>query len=118
MSTFVNKSVVALCATLCVAALLCACSKPIPTDKSSYVGEWRSDDMFLMIMSDGSLKYTRVKTGQTTKINAPVKEFDGNNIIVGIGPATTTFVVSKPPYQEDGKWKMVVDNDLLTRIHD
>lgn len=117
MATHVCKKSFLGAIVLCVASILFACAKPIPADKSSYIGEWRSSDMFLMIAQDGSLKYVRIKGNETTKINAPIKEFDGNNIIAGIGPATTTFVVNKPPYQEDGKWKIVVDNDLLTRIH-
>ena len=118
MPMIATRQAGACCVALCVAAVLSACVKPIPADKASYVGEWRSDDMFLAIMSDGSLKYVRAKAKETTKINAPIKEFDGDNIVVGIGPATTTFVVSKPPYQDAGKWKMMVDNDLLTKIHD
>jgi hypothetical protein len=117
MSALTNKLVLRGGVSLCAVILLFACTRPIPTEKSSYVDEWRSADMFLMIMPDGSLKYVRIKDKETTKINAPIKEFDGNNIVVGIGPATTTFVVNKPPYQDDGRWKMVVDNDLLTKIH-
>jgi len=118
MSILANSQIRAYFAVLITVMLLSACSKPIPADKSSYVGEWRSQDMFLMITQDGSLKYVRQKGGETTKINVPIKEFDGNNIVAGIGPATTTFVVDKPPYQDGGKWMMVVDNDLLTKIHD
>jgi hypothetical protein len=33
---------------------------------------------------------------------------------VGVGPITTTFLVSKPPYREGEQWKMVVDD--VTRV--
>jgi hypothetical protein len=56
-----------------------------------------------------------LKGGVTTSVEAPLKGFDGSNFEVGIGPMATTFVVSKPPYQDGEKWKMVVDGVELTK---
>jgi hypothetical protein len=33
-----------------------------------------------------------------------------------VGPFNTTFVVSKPPQLEGGKWTMTVDGVELTRV--
>ena len=95
---------------------LLACGKPVPTEKSSYVGEWQEKTMFLLITQDGSIRYKRLKEGVTTSIEAPLKGFEGNNFAVGIGPMSTIFVVKKPPYQDGDKWKMVVDGVELTKI--
>ncbi|ROZ62428.1 hypothetical protein [Ramlibacter sp. WS9] len=102
-----------------VLALLAAgCGKPVPPDKAAYVGEWQQPAMYLLITADGSVSYKRLKGGATTSVDAPLKKFDGDNFEAGVGPMSTVFVVSKPPYQVDGKWKMVVDGVELTRTHD
>jgi hypothetical protein len=95
---------------------LSGCGKPVPADKSAYVGEWQEKTMYLLITQDGSVRYKRLKAGASTSIEGPLKGFDGNNFEVGIGPVSTTFVVSKPPYQDGEKWKMVVDDVVLTRL--
>ncbi|WOB06875.1 hypothetical protein [Piscinibacter gummiphilus] len=71
--------------------------------------------MYLLITQDGSVRYKRLKGGGTTSVDGPLKGFAGNNFEVGIGPMATTFVVSKPPYQDVDKWKMVVDEVELVK---
>jgi hypothetical protein len=95
---------------------LSACGKPIPPEKSAYVGEWRAQTMALLITQDGSVVYKRIKGGATTSVNGPIRRFEGDNFVVGIPLVSTTFEVSKPPYQEADKWKMVVDGVELTKI--
>jgi hypothetical protein len=103
-------------AAIAVCALLLAgCAKPLPPEKLSYIGEWRERTMYLLITADGSVRYKRVKGNTTTSIDAPVKEFQGNNIVVGIGPFSTTFVVSETPHQDGQSWIMVVDGVRLVR---
>lgn len=101
--------------TLILVFSLSGCGKPVPQEKSAYVGEWREKTMYLLITQDGSVSYKRIKGGVTSSIEGPLKGFDGKNFEVGIGPMATTFVVSKPPYQDKEKWKMVVDNLELTK---
>ena len=96
-------------------ALLAGCGKPVPLDKVAYVGEWQSASMALVITQDGKVVYKRVKGSSTTSVNGPIQKFEGNNFVVGIPYLTTTFEVSKPPFQQDGRWKMVVDGVELTR---
>lgn len=93
-----------------------ACGKPVPQDKSAYVGEWRAQAMGLVITQDGSVVYKRVKGGVTTSVNGPLRGFEGDNFVVGIPLVTTRFEVSKPPYQEAGRWKMVVDGVELAKV--
>jgi len=95
--------------------LLAACANPVPPEKSAYIGEWDAPGMSLLITQDGSVAYKRIKGGVTTTINAPLKKFEGDNFVVGIGLWTTTFVVSKPPREEAKRWKMTVDGVELTR---
>ena len=94
---------------------LVGCGKPVPPEKSSYVGEWQEKTMYLLITQDGSVRYKRLKGGATTSVEGPLKGFNGNHFEVGIGPMATTFVVGKPPYQDGDKWKMVVDEVELVR---
>ena len=104
--------VILLTATL----TLSACGKPVPPEKSAYVGEWRAQTMALLITQDGSVVYKRIKGGLTTSVNGPLRRFEGDNFVVGIPLVSTTFEVSKPPYQEAGRWKMVVDGEELTKV--
>ncbi|MES2933412.1 MAG: hypothetical protein V4805_07995 [Pseudomonadota bacterium] len=97
---------------------LAGCGNSVPPEKSAYVGEWREKSMYLLITQDGSINYKRMSEGVSTSINAPLKSFNGNNFEVGLGPMATTFVVSKPPYQDGKKWKMVVDGVELTKLEE
>lgn len=94
---------------------LAGCTKPVPPEKSAYVGEWQEKTMYLLITQDGSVKYKRLKGGKTTSIDGPIKAFNGNDFEVGVGPMATTFVVNKPPYQDGEVWKMVVDGQQLSK---
>lgn len=96
--------------------LLAGCGKPVPPEKSAYIGEWKEKAMYLLITEDGTVSYKRLKGGGAVSVEGPLKRFDGNNFEVGVGPVSTTFIVTKPPYQEDNKWKMVVDGVVLTKI--
>jgi hypothetical protein len=71
--------------------------------------------MKLLILQDGSVQYERLKSGGKTSVTGPLKEFRGDDFVVGIGPLTTTFVVSSPPRRDGDGWKMVVDGVALTR---
>jgi len=95
--------------------LLTACGVPVPPEKAAYVGQWEGLGMSLLITQDGSVAYKRIKGGVNTSINAPLKKFEGDNFVVGIGMWTTTFVVSKPPREEGGRWRMTVDGVELVR---
>lgn len=94
---------------------LTGCAKPIPAERSAYVGEWHGSAMALLITPDGSVAYRRLEGGVNKSIDAPLKEFEGDNFVVGIGPISTTFVVSKAPHEDAGKWKMTVDGVELSR---
>lgn len=107
-----------LSVTALLVAVLAGCGKPVPPDKSAYVGEWQEKTMYLLITQDGSVRYKRLKGGATTSVDGPLKGFAGDNFEVGIGPMATTFVVGKPPYRDGEKWKMTVDGVDLVRTAD
>ena len=98
--------------------LFSACSKPLPEDKLSYVGEWQSKEMGLLILQDGTVAYKRLKGGSTTSVNGPLKEFVGDDFVVGFWFLTTTFKVSEAPNQTGGEWQMVVDGVRLTKTEE
>jgi hypothetical protein len=106
-----SAAIVALASCLC----LLACGTPVPSDKIDYVGEWRGQGMYLLILQDGSVEYRRLKGGATTEVTGPLQAFEGDDFKVGISFISTTFVVSKPPYLDGGVWKMVVDGVELTK---
>src|SRR5258705_3105509 len=93
---------------LALVLALAGCRKPVPPDKAAYVGEWKSSSMAILITQEGRVVYKRVKGSSTTSVDGPIQKFEGNNFVVGIPYLTTTFEVSKPPFEQDGRWKMVV----------
>ena len=91
-------------------------SVPVPADKTEYVGTWTADQVSLMISAEGNCEYSKSPTdGATTTINAPIQALHATGFDVGIGPFVTTFVVSDPPHEVGGAWKMTVDDRELTR---
>lgn len=88
---------------------------PLPADKAAYAGEWTSKTMYLLITPDGNVNYRRTSAGSNVSINAPIVAFHGNDFDVGLGLLKTTFHVGKPPYRENGQWKMEVDGVRLTK---
>lgn len=105
-------------AVLALAAALAACGKPVPPDKAAYVGEWKRPTMYLLITQDGAVRYKRLKGGGSTSITGPLQGFGGDNFEVGLGPIRSTFVVTRPPREANGRWTMVVDGVELTRTSD
>ena len=97
---------------------LVACAKPLPTDKSDYAGEWHGGPIALLITPDGRAVYERKEGNMSKKIDAPIKEFKGDNFVVGVGFMATEFVVTAPPHEESGVWRMTVDGVELTRTAD
>ena len=106
---------IARAAAVVLAALLFGCGEPVPQARISYVGEWRADKMLLVITPDGFVRYARRREHGETTVNAPIQRFDGDNFVVGVGPFSTTFVVSRPPHLDGAAWKMTVDGVELVR---
>jgi hypothetical protein len=104
-------------ALLLIALLLAGCSTPLPPERAHYAGVWRNANTTLTITPQGRVLY-RVERGNGFRksIEAPIKQFDGKNFVVGLGPIATTFVVTQGPEQQaDGRWTMTVDGIELVR---
>jgi len=104
-----------LLAAVCV---LFGCGQPLPESRLDYAGEWESQEMYLLILADGTVAYERLQNGGKTSINGPVQEFVGDDFTVGLSFLNTTFDVDQAPYQEDGRWYMVVDGIKLRKSLD
>lgn len=100
------------------ALLLAACAQPVPPDKVALVGEWQSPDMYLLLLPEGRVKYVRREGNKQTRIDGPLRGFDGDRFTVGVWFMSTTFSVDKAPYEAGGMLRMVVDGVELTRIGD
>lgn len=109
-----NRGIIAVIISL-LPLFLYGCGIQVPEEKAQYVGEWRAPQMYLLITQDGSVEYKRIKGGARTSVSGPLRAFEGDNFVVGIPVFSTTFIVSKVPYEENGQWKMVVDGVTLTR---
>ncbi|CAN5129761.1 hypothetical protein BH09PSE6_BH09PSE6_04360 [soil metagenome] len=100
----------------CLALVLAACTPtPVPEDKLSYVGEWKSDTRSLRIDREGHVSYKRDDGGVQSSVNAPIKAFVGDDFEVGMGPIKTTFVVNQVPREDSNGWSMVVDGATLRK---
>ena len=91
-------------------------SIPVPEEKQSYIGTWEGVGFHLTINDNGGVNYRRVNGNRSTKISGPLKNFDGDDFIVGILFFTTTFEVHKPPYLDGDDWLMVVDGVELKKV--
>jgi len=92
-----------------------AWADPVPADKLDYVGNWQGKDMQISLTKEGKVKYKLDRPGKQVDLNIDLQGFRGQNFEAGAFFVTTTFVVSKPPHREGGKWKMTVDGVELTR---
>ena len=103
---------------LLLALLLSACSTPLPPEKAAYVGYWRAGETSILITQAGRVEYiVRHGNGFSKSIKAPLQRFEGDNFVVGLGPMSTTFVVTQPPRKIDNEvWTMIVDGKQLVRI--
>jgi len=89
-------------------------SQPLPPDKLDYEGHWGTSGMELIITKEGGISYEKIGSGGSkTSINGPIKEFEGDDFVVGIWILTTTFEMQEPPHKENGQWVMVVDGTKL-----
>lgn len=70
--------------------------------------------MSLLVTADGRVESRRVSRCTTT-ISGPIQEFRSDDFVVGFWPLEAVFKVNRIPYQEDGVWKIVVDELVLTR---
>ncbi len=98
---------------LAVLALLVGCAKPLPEDKRSYVGLWKSNEVSLLITASGRLEYENRGGSAKTSISAPIKELTDEKISAGILFLSTEFVINRPPREENGLWSLVVDGKEL-----
>ncbi|MEE8166211.1 MAG: DUF3859 domain-containing protein [Myxococcota bacterium] len=103
-------------AALCLTIGFLACGIPVPEDKQLYVGQWNNAETSLRIDSDGTVSYERRGNVGNVTINAPIQEFRGDDFVVGLPLLTTTFAVSRPPWFEGGRWRMIVDGAELVRV--
>jgi hypothetical protein len=97
------------------ALALVACAKPLAPERLPYAGEWAGAGMTLIIDADGRVEYHRKNGTASKSIKAPLKEFQGDNFLVGIGSLATTFIVAVPPHEDGDAWKMTVDGIELTK---
>jgi hypothetical protein len=91
--------------------VLAGCSTPLPPERADYAGLWRTTDTRLLITPQGRVEFVQTRSnGFHKSLKAPLKHFDGDSFVVGLGPMATTFVVSRAPHRgADGRWTMTVD---------
>ncbi len=91
-------------------------SIPVPEDKRSYIGTWEGVGFHLTISDNGGVDYRRVRGKRSTKVSGPLKNFEGDDFIVGVLFFNTTFEVQQPPYLEGDDWLMVIDGVELRKV--
>lgn len=84
----------------------CVSKTPLSEENQVYAGKWvASDGTWIQIFNDGGgnleLSNTTVTGGSAVFAEGTIKIE-----VMGIG---STFVIDKPPYEEDGKWIMKLD---------
>ena len=102
---------------LILAIFITACNEldAIPPEKSNYIGTWQGEYMVISIAKDARVIYNYKKDGVTKSVEGPIQEFIGDDFKVGVLGLNSLFKVSKPPYFEEGQWKMVIDDQLVIK---
>jgi len=95
--------------------LLTSCAS-LPQDRIDYVGYWSNQTSSLKITADGQFHFSKRSKDSNTSVNAPIQSFSGDSVVVGIGPLSSTYIVSKRPYQEGSLWKMVIEGETLIKL--
>ena len=105
-----------LAAAVALAACVAGCGiKELPPDKTFYAGDWVAQDEQLSISPNGHVDYWKQKGGVTTKVNAPIQKFIGDDFKCGFLGLGTTFHVTQPPRHSALGWTMIVDGVELHR---
>jgi hypothetical protein len=89
---------------------------PVPPEKAAYVGEWHGAGISLRLEQDGKVEYKKARKGENINLSVELQGFNGDNFEAGVLFVHSTFVVSKPPHLDNGKWKMTVDGVELTKV--
>jgi hypothetical protein len=104
-------------ACVVLAALLSACSaKPVPPEKSEYVGTWKGPKMSVSITQAGEVKYERSDGWIPKSATGTLQGFNSDNFDVAVMGYTTTFIVSLPPHWVGDQKRMTVDGIELTKV--
>jgi hypothetical protein len=97
--------------------MICSCSPdPIPQDQMVYVGVWQGSNIFLEIDANGNASYAKLRDGAVIEtVDSPVKKIGDGKIVIGYLFITKTLELTKPPFEEDGNWKMIIDGVTLIK---
>jgi hypothetical protein len=101
-------------AVLLISATACG-NIAVPADRQDYVGVWTGGGMTLAIAPNGRVEYERQRGASSTSISAPLRRFEGDDLVVGIPLFSTRFDVQRPPRLDSLGWSMVVDGVELHR---
>lgn len=113
-----------------ILAIFCSCfvvactkTSPLLQDNKAYIGEWKNETGTLTIEKDGDAafnsheklenmtKESSEKISESSEIKAQITEFDHSHFRIGSGGFGKSFVINKAPYQDDGKWKVVLNDE-------
>ena len=104
-------------ATLLFCGLAGCTGVPLPEDKWEYAGLWRGGKVTLEIFPEGQVRYQKlIGSSGHTRVNGPIKKYDGDDFITEVLFVSNRFRVDRPPFQDDGRWWMVVDGVMLKRL--
>lgn len=100
--------------------IMTSCGEEVPEEKSDYIGVWQGDNIFLEINANGDVSYAKVteEGGIEETIDSPIQGFDGDDFSIGYLFFTKDFKVEKPPFKEDGMWKMRVNGANLVKVEE
>ncbi len=113
-----------------ILAIFCSCfivactkTSPLLQDKKDFIGEWKNETGTLSIERDGDASYSSheklenmtkdsdEKESESSEIKAQITEFDHSHFRIGSGGFGKSFVINKAPYQENGKWVVVLNDE-------
>ncbi|WP_154650778.1 hypothetical protein [Acinetobacter gerneri] len=107
------------------ACFIVACSKtsPLLENNKDFIGVWKNETGTISIEKNGDARYSSheklenmtkdsdEKVSESSEIKAQITEFDSSHFRIGSGGFGKSFVINKAPYQDNGKWKVVLNDE-------
>lgn len=90
----------------------CVNKTPLTEEQKVYAGKWVTNDgTWLQIFNNGGGNFEQSNsnvTGGSVKI-------DGHVIEISLMGISSQYAIQKEPYQEDGVWKMKLNNSIYIK---
>ena len=90
----------------------CVDKTPLSDENKVYAGKWVANDgTWIQVYNDGGGSFEQ----SNSNVKGGSANIADNKLTIGLMGINATFSIDKPPYEEDGKWKMELDGNTYIK---